>query len=254
MKKSFYTVTLLFALTVFFIAPVHAKRHSESTMPKTIYYGGHKGDFAMSFSVLPVINFIGNMFNGTTSQYFTGFSSVTPSLFSGSALSGKYFITDKLNVTVGAGFNNTSNKAHTYDDSNEVKESVKTTGNKEIMFLVGTHYLLRPGKRLQPIIGANLVYAYANKNFEKYDDKDDADADYNSKHPSNTFGLIANLGIEFYLSKSISLSALLDLGLINTTSRISYHDSEEDYSYIQSSQTKFQTGKMGGNLALNFYF
>ena len=78
--------------------------------------------------------------------------------------------------------------------------------------------------------------------------------EYKKKQPSNTIGMIANIGVEYFLCKAISMSAFLDLGLTHTTSNIKFHDSENDYSYVKSKQTKFITGKMGGNFAINFYF
>ena len=219
-----------------------------------VYYGGKAGDFSIAFNVLPVVNFVGNMLNGTTNQSFVGLSGVTSTVFNGTSFSGKYFILDKLNLVLGAGFNCLSNKSFTYNEEYTEKESVTTKGTNEVMFMLGANYLLRPGKRLQPVVGANLVYAYANKNFEKQDDRTEINADYNHKVPVSTFGLIANLGVEFFLCKSISLSALLDLGLVGTYTRQKIDDWDGDYSYVTAKQTKFVTGKMGGNLVINFYF
>lgn len=219
-----------------------------------VYYGGKKGDFSLSFSALPVLNFAGNMFNGTTSQTFTGFGSVTPSFFSGSSLSVKYFSSDKMSIIVGAGFNCLSNKTYSYDEDYQDKLNATTKGSNEVMFMLGANYLLRPGKRLQPVLGANLVYAHSNKNFEKIDDKEETNADTNHRSPQNTFGVIANLGVEFFFCRNVSMSAVLDLGLTRTTARSKADDWDAEHSYVTSRQTKFMTGKMGGNMALNFYF
>ena len=118
------------------------------------------------------------------------------------------------------------------------------------------------------VVGAHFCYQFfkeniemvdndqqiANKNFEKQDDRTEINADYNHKVPVSTLGLIANLGVEFFLCKSISLSALLDLGLVGTYTRQKIDDWDGDYSYVTAKQTKFVTGKMGGNLVINFYF
>ena len=219
-----------------------------------VYYGGQKGDFSLSFNALPVINFVGNMFNSTTNQSFSGFGSVNPSVFNGTSISAKFFASDKMNLVVGAGFNCLSNKSFDYDEEYIDKESVSTTGSNEFMFMVGANYLLRPGKRLQPIVGANLVYARANKNFQKVDDREDTNSDTSNKTPQNTFGAIANLGVEFFFCENISMSALLDLGVTSATSKVKVNNWDDDYSYITSKQNKFMTGRMGGNLAINFYF
>jgi hypothetical protein len=50
------------------------------------------------------------------------------------------------------------------------------------------------------------------------------------------------------------MSALLDLGVTTTTSKVKVNNWDDAYSYITSKQNKFMTGRMGGNLAINFYF
>lgn len=252
MKKIIYTISLL--LVSFTMTAENPKAGKVNTTSEVKYYGAEKGDFSLSFSALPVIDFIGNMFNGTTSQSFTGFGSITPSVFNGTSLSTKYFFSNRMNVTVGAGFNCFNNESYTYADDYEIMETVKTVGTNEVMFLIGSQYLLCPGKRLQPVVGANLVYAYSNKNYEKIDDKEEINADINHKSPQSTYGLIANLGVEFFFCKSVSMSTSLDLAVMRTTSKCNINDWDRADSYITSRQTKFITGKLGGNLAINFYF
>lgn len=255
MKKLFYAVALLLCTTSLSAGNAgSSKDEAAGEVKEANYYGASKGDFALSFSALPVINFVGNMFNGTTSQSFAGFSGLNASSFSGSTISGKYFMSDRMSLSFGAGFNCLNNTSYLYGEDNQTKENIKNTGSNEVMFCLGTHYLLRPGKRLQPVLGANLLYAFANKNFEKEDDRTEIDADTNHKTPSNSFGIVCNVGVEFFLSKAISLSATADLGLVRTTTRSKVNDWDEEYSKVTSRQTRFMTGKMGGNFAINFYF
>ena len=47
------------------------------------YYGARKGGFALSFGADPIVNFVGNMFNGTTKQEFEGFKGLGSDLFNG---------------------------------------------------------------------------------------------------------------------------------------------------------------------------
>ncbi len=244
----------LFIIVSFMLVSLSLSAGNDKADNADVYYGGQEGDFSLSFNALPVINFVGNLFNGTTNQSFSGFGSVNPSVFNGTSLSAKFFASDKMNIVVGAGFNCLSNKSFDYDENHINKESVSITGSNEFMFMLGANYLIYPGKRLQPIIGANLVYARANKNFQKVDDKEYTNSDTSNKTPQNTFGMIANLGVEFFFCKNISMSALLDLGLTSATSKVKVDNWDEDYSYITSKQNKFMTGRMGGNLAINFYF
>lgn len=248
MKKIFMTVIATMLASTFVTNA--AEREGETD----VYYGGKKGDIAMSFSLNPVLDFVGNMFNGTTNQSFSGLGSVTPSVFNGTTLSGKYFLSDRMNMTLGIGFNCLSNKSYLYDENYQNKVNATTTGSNEVMFMLGANYLLRPGKRLQPVLGVNLVYARSNKNFEKVDDREDTNADTSRKTPQNTLGVIANMGVEFFFCRNVSMSALLDLGLTTASSKVKVNNWDEDYSYVTSKQTKFMTGKLGGNLAINFYF
>ena len=254
MKRVFYALIVVLISSVFYHVPVQGKTTKDSTQSETVYYGAQKGDVSISFSATPIINFIGNMFNGTTKQTIDGLSGVNSSIFSGSTISGRYFVTNKFSVQLGAGFNNSTTKSYSYDENYEIQESVRTSGSKDLMFMLGANYLVCPGKRLQPILGANFVYGYTSKNFEKNEDRDDPEANYNNKKPSNTIGIIADLGVEYFFCPSISMSAFIDLGLTSTISRNKVHNSSTDDSYVTSKQTKFMTGKMGGNLAINFYF
>ena len=79
------------------------------------YYGARQGGFAISFGADPVVNFIGNMFNGTTDQSFEGFKGLGSDLFKGATISGKYMLKDDVAITLGLGFNNESTKNHIYD-------------------------------------------------------------------------------------------------------------------------------------------
>lgn len=220
----------------------------------TKFYGAKKNDFSLCIGVLPVINFIGNMFNGTSSQVFAGFGDVSPNFFNGAALTGKYFITDRIPLTASVGVNYVGNRDYSYTDDSETKDNVKLTGSTDFLIMLGSQYLVRPGKRLQPVLGANLVYAFSNKGFEKFKDDSDTDSNYSHQNPSNAFGLICNLGVEFFISKSVSLSAIADLGLMTTISREKISEWDSKYSRVKSSQTKFLSGKWGGNLVMNFYF
>lgn len=90
------------------------------------YYGTRQGGFALSFGAAPVINFIGNMFNGTTNQSFEGFKGLGSDLFNGATISGKYMLRDNWALTAGIGFNNSKEEKITYSDpENKEKETVR---------------------------------------------------------------------------------------------------------------------------------
>ena len=255
MKKVLCLITLITAFSTIVSEQAYAAVRSNEKACENVYYGPQKGDFSLSFNATPIVNFIGNMFNGTTKQSIDGLSSLSNSLFSGSTISGSYFISEKIGLTAGVGFNNSTTTSYTYDAKYDEKEEIRKSGDRGTMLMLGAHYLLCPGKRLQPVLGANIIYAYSSRNFSDVDDKTSDNIDTYSKSPSNSFGLVANVGVEYYLSKAISLAAYIDLGLTTTTTRNKFvGQDEKEYSYVSSKQTHFMTGRMGGNFAINFYF
>ena len=136
------------------------------------YYGARKGGFALSFGADPIVNFVGNMFNGTTKQEFEGFKGLGSDLFKGATISGKYMLKDDMAITLGLGFNNEAIKNYEYDSSNKENETaVKTNASHNFMLLAGVQKLLLPGQRLQPVLGLNIAYCYSNINYNRYDDK-----------------------------------------------------------------------------------
>lgn len=248
MKKLLLTL----ALGVFVSSTVCARKVSET------YYGATKGGFAISFGADPVINFVGNMFNGTSNQKFDGFKGLGSDLFNGATISGKYMLEDDLALTLGLGFNNESEKKHEYNDSYDLEEktSVETNASHNFMMLVGAQKLLRPGKRLQPVLGLNLAYCYSNANYTRNNDKVNDVTVYRG-HPAHTLGLLANVGVEYFVARNISLSATVDLGICKTWTKGTYDNSDNDennYSRVEYSNYKLKTGQFGGNLAMNFYF
>lgn len=220
------------------------------------YYGARQGGFAISFGADPVVNFVGNMFNGTTDQRFEGFKGLGTDLFNGATISGKYMLKDDVAITLGLGFNNESTKNHIYDYKDQEKETaVKTNASHNFMMLVGMQKLLYPGKRLQPILGINLAYCYSNADYDRFDNKEGQKI-YNG-HPSHTFGLLGNVGVEYFLLRNISLSATVDLGVCKTWTKDTHtgeKDNDSNYSRVNTSSYELKTGQFGGNLAMNFYF
>ena len=221
----------------------------------SVYYGPRTGDFALSFEVTPAIDFIGNMFNGTENLNFQGFSGLSSSFFSGKTISARYYFSDVTPLCVSFGVNNQSNKrySYSYSEPNSL-ETVRTSGTGELFVMVGFQQIIRPGQRIQPVLGLNCFYSHSNKDYEKIDSKEDQDYDSLSKSPSNTIGLVGNLGIEFYLSRKISLSTCIDMGLYHGTSKTVIDNKDDSYSRTTSTDNSFIVGKLGGDISINFYF
>lgn len=253
MKKLLPTIVLLLFLSMSINSGYAENKKNNDTTNDTKYFGAKKGGFSLTVGIVPVVNFVGNMFNNTEDQDFSGFGSIQSSNFNGNILSASYFITNKLSLTAGVGFNVNHKKNFTYDD-NDLEQSTNVTGSNELTLSIGANYLLRPGARLQPILGGGLMYGFVDKNFEKVDDKTSVNADFNHKTPSSIFGVMCNIGVEVFISRAVSLSALADLALTKTWNKTKVNDWDEQKTTLNSTQTKFATGKFGGNLGLNFYF
>lgn len=255
MKKTF-----IMALACSFFA-VNASAQTET------YYGGQEGGFAISLKAEPVINFAGNVLNGTMNNELD-----TEEL--AKTVAAKYFVSDNLALTAQLDWDNSRETSFQYGDSEEpfdiTGRAISTSKDFEVR--VGIQNYFRPGKRLQPFFGANILYGRTNNisNSLSYEFENDFIEQHEAQHktssPTNTLGLTANLGVELFLSKNISLSTCLDLGIKAETSKsISKYDTEDrdiDDDYIDarnynkktSKSLSLATGQMRGNLALNFYF
>lgn len=240
------------------------------------YFGPKKGDFAITVGAEPVINFVGNMFNGNTDNSLSGI---------GGSLAGKYFFGDRFAITAGIGINNFKTTDFTFNPEDEdFKEVISKDieGDNNFSLNVGAQYYFRPGKRIQPFVGADIYFGRENSNYSI--DKD-FDAYYNTENywgntesirqydtfykrssPTNMFGILANVGIEIFIVKSVSISAACDFGVQSYTQKsiskfktddnsYTYEDVEErNYNKKTGKRTYFGTGLMNGNIAFNFYF
>lgn len=226
------------------------------------WYGSREGGFALTFNANPVLNFVGNMFNGTQGNSISAFDGIdSDNLFGGTTITGKYFFQDNLALVAGFGFNNKYNVNNNYQDSKDVEKLTSFSRQSTTAFqaLAGVEYRLRAGERLQPIFGASLVLAHTNKwtYSESTDGSTDGDYSYTGA-PANKVGLMANAGVEYFITKQISLGANLDFAIAKTW-RHSSRDLDPDpndrsYSRVDDEETFIGTGNYGANITLNFYF
>ena len=248
MKKSLRI--FLFCCGIMSISHMSA---GESPKDDVKYFGTKENGFSLSVGAIPALNFVGNMFNNTENLSFSGFGNTYNSSFVGDMLSVSYFIKDDISLTMDVGINRNKNKKNSYDDKDNV-ETIQVTGSNDFIIKVGANYLLRPGERIQPIIGASLMYGLANKNFEKVDDQTEVNADFNHTYPSKMLGIVCNVGVEFFICKNVSISTLADLSILKKKNKSKVDDWDENKTTINSVQTTFSTGQLGGNIAFNFYF
>lgn len=239
---------LLLVVAMFAILSVNAQSNEK-------YYGTREGGFAITFNANPLINFVGNMFNGTQNNRIEDFNGLKNDLFGGVTMTGKYFLKDNIALDLGFGFDNEYKRTNAYNDSkdNEKVSSWERKSSTSFMAKAGINYLLRPGKRLQPILGADLVYVHKNNFTYGKDEQNNKDA-YEST-PSNALGLLGSVGVEYFIIKQISVGATVDFGVAKVWNREHEDvDGGDNYSRISDTDTKIKTGNFGGNLSLNFYF
>lgn len=247
-----YLATIALTICIPFTASAK-KNRVNSVDTSDVYYGAQAGGFALSFGAAPVLNFVGNMFNGTTSQRFDGLGGLNSIYYDGVTMSGKYYFLDNLALTTQFGFNCQGQGDYSYADSKATKPSeIQRSGTNSFLAVVGAQYLLRPGKRLQPVLGAGVMYAYANKGYDHTESTDNPSSVDES--PTNALGIVANVGVEFFIWKAVSLSATVDLGLNGSWTKSRFIDGTTNYKRQTGSTVNFVTGRVGGNLALNFYF
>lgn len=232
------------------------------------WYGSKEGGFAITFNANPVLNYVGNMFNGNTNNELKAFDGVDGhSLFGGTTITGKYFLKDNLALDLGFGFNNSYKVVNTFaaDDQDKVTEYTRTKDNTPTTaafhLKAGVEYRLQPGKRLQPIFGADVVFQHTNDwTFHKtVEGEGNGNYEYTGA-PTNTLGLMLNAGVEYFIIPQISLGANLNFGVAKRWARESVDNKPEgegaakNFSHIRTKTTWLKTDNVGANVSLNFYF
>ena len=280
------------------------------------YYGGEQGSFAFSINAEPVLNFAGNLLNGDTDNELD-----VNNL--GKSIAAKLFVSDNFALKAGFSFDNSTTTSFTYFnpgnpgsyapfldvddfngkdyeyssyykdlkrsfDKNEAPITSETVcAEKEFMVSLGAQYIINPGKRLQPSIGADFIFGKSNTiNTSKSLLKDNTFS--KGTTPKTSIGLMANLGVEFFVTENISVGTALYFGLLSESSKTvseyktdkdiwKYHNpkqswqEEDDYTdydehmamnnkTVKGDKTlKFATNNLiqdylGGNISLSFYF
>ena len=210
------------------------------------WYGSKEGGFAITFNANPLLNYAGNMFNGTQNNSLADFEGLSNGLFNGTTVTGKYFLKDNLAINAGFGFNNVYDKTNNYD-GNDKKVGFERDSRTRFMVKGGLEYRMFPGKRLQPLFGADIVFGHDN-DFE-YQETDGRGDTY-AGAPKNKLGLMLSAGVEYFVIPQISVGANVNFGASKEWNR----QSTEDHSRLKGTKTTIKTGDLGGNISLNFYF
>ena len=137
----------------------------------------------------------------------------------------------------------------------------RNTINRNVLFYVGGRYLLRPGKRLQSSFGIDLLYSAEN-----ILDNGNIIANetvYKTSSPEHRFGFNGVVALEYFFSKSISISADLKLQaqFVNKKGYSEFESADNEYSEDMINALNYARKDYKGTglstfseLSFNFYF
>ena len=200
------------------------------------------GDWAIGFDAKPILNYVGNIFNGTSDNEFEtlggepALNNYGPTV----SLMGKYMLTDEfaLKANLGVLLKNDKQAYYIQDDaatildplSNAKVADYKATRNTGVSLMAGAEYRLGK-KRIQGVFGAGVLfgvqkrvvnYSYGNLmttinqnptvagQFNVWSNGYRTVKEFNAA-PDFYAGLTGSAGVEFFVAPKISLGAEVSL-------------------------------------------
>ncbi len=258
---------LLVALALFASSVVaqEANNSNQSTANTTDLFP-KSGDYGFSISATPVVNFVGNMFNGTQNQNIgqIGGDPLLSDNYSGSpyptiSIMGKYFYSDKiaLRANIGVIFGNSRNSAYVADDLLRAQDPFSEADVIDIekltysgaSFAFGGEYRVGSG-RVQGVLGVDLMYAYSverarytygnaitelnqrptiGTNMPSYTAISSVMPNarlLNEYLGGHTVGLVGHVGVELFVAPRISLGANINLSALYNWTAMEYNERE----------------------------
>ncbi len=228
------------------VLPLSAQNEGEKViaMPKA-------GDYAISISALPFVNFLGNAFNGTMSQDLDEIGA-TPSYTENEAsmlkptvsIMGKYFLAKDLAVRVNVGLitNNQYSSAYAVDDnelaSNPLSEAkvIDTKSYVQSGGSITAGLEWRVGhSRVQGVFSCSALYMYHTTNTSYTYGNAVTEVNQNPSNSgigassslvsyfstmrtlkdcggnTHTFGVVGSAGVEWFVASNISIGAEVNL-------------------------------------------
>lgn len=281
MKKFFTMMTVaLFTISATFAQSVEGKQK---------IYLPEKGDWAIGFDMKPILNYVGNIFNGNTNNSvdFIGGEPISNNL-SGwnnnvapdASIMGKYMLDNNwaLRANVGLLFGSNSTRSYVQDDKNSVLDPlneaklVDSQKNRKngMSLMFGTEY--RKGtKRIQGVFGAGVligfqsisnIYNYANQ-ITSINQRPSTSLSAPSavvsgyrvtkqKGASDVFyGVTGSAGVEWFVAPKVALGAEVNLSLYGISGGKQYSQSEGWNSVKQEVETRYDLTSPG-NTAFRF--
>lgn len=260
MKKSIIlTAVLAFLCTALSAKDGKEKKDVSEYLPEA-------GDFAISVSANPFINFVGNIFNNTVGQTIGRFGG-DPYNAGGInqprvSIAGKYMLTDELGLRVNLGWIHDANTLNRYVQDDAELENNPLSGKKLTdsyitresggSFSAAIEY--RVGKRrVQGVFSAGLMYAFSydrtkytygnaiteiNQNpataFPLLSAVDPVPDGFSSMRylskfsnsPSNYAGLILSAGIEWFVAPKVSIGGEVNISALYNWTKATYFTGE----------------------------
>jgi hypothetical protein len=252
-----------------------------------------KGDIALGITMSPVLNYVGNFFNGNTGNSAPNANFLTNPQISSNHMFAKYFLTDNsaLRATLEFSGQNNFTKSYVQDDA-AIYADPQSNAKAEDMsqaigstFIIGAGYEMRRGKsRVQGYYGGNVFfmvqnsrteYTYANPFSELNPNPSTTDfggnvlaadermlIDYAGK--TRGFGIGGLFGIECFIFPKVSLGAELAYSYIYAkTGQSRYHYEEWNVDVAEqkietetpaSSSNSWGTVNPSANFFLMFHF
>ncbi len=168
MKNKFLSVLAAFGMVV---SATYAQdepmtnKNGQAIMPVA-------GDIGLGFNAVPLLNFVGNSFNGNTNNTYAG-SNRFVSNFNDNAIFGKYMIADDAAIRMHlriAGTRASLNNS-VFDDTRNSPDSLvsdKLVINNSL-YILGSGYEMRRGKgRVRGIFGAEAFVGYGRPDQRRY--------------------------------------------------------------------------------------
>ncbi len=207
-----------------------------------------KGEYALGINAVPILNYIGNIFNGNTNNQFAGQSKFV-NFFSGQSIYGKYFLADnkaiRANFRVASSDFNNSNLVFDVNGSlPSDKVEDKFSRSQTTIQLGGGLEFRRGSSRLQGYYGAEAMLGFSSGVKTTYEygneftaltpsaestDWSTAGGIFGSSpsadriveaNGSNTFmaGLRPFVGVEYFFATKMSIGMEFGWGLMYSTS------------------------------------
>lgn len=215
------------------------------------------GDWAIGFDAKPILNYVGNVFNGTEDNEFKPLGGESALDYGPTvSLMGKYMLTDEfaLKANIGVLLENDKQAYYVQDDAATVLDPLadakvadyKATRRTGVSLLAGAEYRLGK-KRIQGVFGAGVLfglnktlinYSYGNEmtsinqrpsvaeNFNNVWSKGYRTIKEFTGRPDFYAGVAASAGVEFFVAPKLSLGAEVSLVA-------AYNIKQQTYTYSE---------------------